>query len=290
MPRAVAVSLGPAMAALEQLTSLVATLCQQGVANSTLARVYAGLGIVRCHQGDYELGKTEFWTSYSISRRLGNEAQPLFVAANLAVCCYRLGEFDELLDWTEKASGGDYSGYLSLQVAYYRSCGLALTGRTSEALNGFKVSDSQITQDAPLWLIQAWRLLSADILCLCGQHNNAINQARDALPYARPTLQAASFAGVFFRWLAIISRRDGTTAHAKLILDGLGSRASEFDAVDRAEITCACLLMDREPNEESALLEVLAQYLSKLPSTVESQLVRLGVMHQRKSVTVPSKM
>ncbi len=265
-------------AVVAKLNTLVASLDRRRVANSTLARAYVGLGVAECREGNYEGGQTNYQTAYAIAGRLGNEGQQMCIATNLAMCCYRLGKFDEILAWADKASIGEYSRYQSLQVTYCRASALALMGQLSDALSTFKAMDSKIPHDAPAWLVQVWGLYRADVLFLCGHANAALDQAREALGGTRPSLQTLAFAGVFARWLAVVSRRDDTMSSARSILGELDKRRNELDAVDRAELTCAQLLLEGTPSRLTALTALLAEHLAKLPSTIEGQLKRLGVL------------
>jgi len=57
--------------ALEVLTSLLARFRSKGTVNSRLVRVHAGLGVIRCYQGNYEEALIEFRTGFSVAIRMG---------------------------------------------------------------------------------------------------------------------------------------------------------------------------------------------------------------------------
>jgi tetratricopeptide (TPR) repeat protein len=253
----------------------------RGSINSTLVRVYSGLGVIRCYDGEYEAARREFQTARAIAVRIGNEAQQVTLAANLALCCLRLGEYDEQLEWSERAAGAWFSRYQSLQVAYNRAFALAMRGDTKAAYQIFAATDPKIPEDSAPWLFQAWKLHRADILCLCGQRTAAMAQARAAIMWPDPVLYAPSFAGVFARWVALISQEEGVLYNARPILDELGCKPDEFDAVDRAEITCARLIAYDGENSEAHLKAVLAEQLASLPPAVVTHLERLGVLDPR---------
>ena len=86
------------------LAELATLLRSEGAVNSTLGRVYAGLGAVRCYEGKYEEAKSEFATGHDLAIRIGNESMQGVMAANLALCCLRLGEYSELHEWVAKAT------------------------------------------------------------------------------------------------------------------------------------------------------------------------------------------
>jgi predicted ATPase len=266
---------------LEVLADLATSMHARGTTNSTLVRVHSGLGVIRCYEGEYEAARTEFQTAREIAVRIGNEAQQVTLAANLALCCLRLGEYDEQLEWSEKAAGAWFSRYQSLQVAYNRAFALAMRGDTKAAYGTFVATDPKIPTDSAPWILQAWKLHRADILCLCGQRTAAIAQARAAIMWPDPVLHAPSFAGVFARWLALISQEEGVLYKARPVLDELGCNADEFDAVDRAEITCARLIASDCESSEPPLKDLLIEQLAILPPAVVTHLQRLGVLDLR---------
>jgi tetratricopeptide (TPR) repeat protein len=267
-------------ATLEALTALATCFQSRGIVNSTLVRIHAGLGAVRCYEGNYETAKAEFGVARSVAVRIGNASQQALLAAQLALCCLRLGEYAEELDWSRKAmmTGNPLSRYQILQGTYYQAFALAMRGDTKSALQTFAAVDSKMPLDGPLWLTQAWRLLRADILFICGQDVAALAQARVALTLPTPVLRAPAFAGSFARWLAIVAERDGTLEQARPILEGLGHKLDEFDAVDRVEITCARLIADTSRRGDADFRALLATQLTELPPPVVTQLSRLGAL------------
>lgn len=271
---------GRQRATLEALTNLVASFHARGIANSNLVRVYTGLGAVRCYEGKYEEARAEYSAGYSIAVRIGNEPQQAILAAQLALCCLRLGEYSEQLEWSRKAAaiGHPFSRYQELQAAYYQAFALAMRGDAEGSLQAFAALDSRIPPESPPWLTQAWKLLRADILCLCGQHAAALSQAREALALPHPVLRAPSFAGVFARWLALVSEREGTLGAMSSLLEDLGHKLDDFDAIDRVEITCARLIASSSVVVTGSLQSELAGQLVELSPAVVTQLDRLGAL------------
>ena len=270
---------GQQRAAFELLKDLAISLKARGIANSTLVRVHTGLGAVQCFEGRYEAARVEFDTGYSIAARIGNESQQAGLAAQLALCYLRLGEYDLQSEWNTRAVASSHqgAGYQDLQTAYYQAFALAMQGEPKSALHAFARVDSRIQPESPLWLIQAWQLFRADILCLCGQGTAAVAQAKEALSFPQPVLRASSFAGSFARWLALVASREGRPESARPILDPLWSELDRFDALDRAEITCARILLGMWDEAED-LQRVLAKRIGDLPPATAAQLERLGVL------------
>jgi hypothetical protein len=271
---------GQQRASLQVLSQLSTTMHARGSANSTLVRVHAGLGAVRCYEGNYSAAKEEFGSGHSMAVRIGNESQQALLAAQLSLCCLRLGDYTEQLEWGKKAAaaGQPLSPYLLLQIAYYEAFALALRQDTRGAAQALVALDSTAPSEGPLWLTQARQLLRADILCLCGQRSSALALAREALLFPQPVLRAPSFAGAFARWLALVAEGEGTLKTIEPTLDELWGKLEGFDAVDRAEITCAKLIASTSDNSREELQSILRGQLADLPPAIVVQLGRLGVL------------
>ena len=276
---------GRQRATLEVLKRLAASFHARGVVNSTLVRVHAGLGAVRCYEGDYAAARGEYSAGYAVAVRIGNEPQQALLAAHLALCCLRLGEYSEQLTWSKRAAtiNHPFSRYQELQAAYYHASALAMRGNATESLETFSTLDTRISSESPAWLTQAWKLLRADILCLCGQQAAAISQAREALVLPHPILRAPSFAGAFARWLALVAEKEGTLDEIHDHLDELERKLENFDAMDRVEITCAKLIANKSGLDAGRLQGVLAGQLAELSPAVVTQLDRLCVLRIPKS-------
>ena len=267
---------GQQEAASTALTNLLLFCQLKGTVNSRLCRIHAGLGAVRCYQGRYLEAKAEYKTAYSIASRLGNEPQQAGLAANLEVCCHRLGEYAEQLMWSSIASmNGPFSGYQQIQAIYFQAYALTMLGRTGEAMEALESFHPGVAAGSPAWLVQAWRLHRADILYLCGKTAPALEQAREALGQP-PVLHAPSFAGPFARWLALVSLRQQWDFDGRELLKGLFSRIHELDMLDRVELICGRLILGDESRLQ--LEDQLRTYLADLPLAVTTQLQRLGAL------------
>jgi hypothetical protein len=52
----------------------------------------------------------------------------------------------------------------------------------------------------------------------------------------------------------------------------------KFDALDRAEILCASVVIDRQPDCTFLRQNLLAETLAHLPAAITEQLARLGML------------
>jgi DNA-binding SARP family transcriptional activator/tetratricopeptide (TPR) repeat protein len=270
---------GNRLASLEQLQETILRLNERGVVNSTIADAYTGLGAIRCHEGRYRDAAVAFQKAYEVFARIGNEAGQTSIAAQMALCCGRLGEYSEQIHWSRKARTEHESfstAYNRLQVTYYEAFALAMKGESTSAVDRMASLEEDSRSFANDWLIQAWKLAKADILYLCGHTSAGLAVAREGTHFPQPVLHAASFAGAFARWLALIGESDTQGRVACEEIDRLHANLEKYDAIDQVEILCAHARSQgiSAPPESFA---TLSARLEQLPSPILDQLRRLGL-------------
>jgi tetratricopeptide (TPR) repeat protein len=269
---------GQQTSANEELVQLLDHFQQRGVANSRLVRVYGGIGAVRCFEGKYEEARAAYKTGYSVAARIANEQQQSLLAAQLALCLVRLGQYKDVLDLTDQVAPLGLSlRYQAIQVSYFRAFAFAMLGDTDAAMQEFASLDARIPPGGPAWLIQARQLMGADILCVCGKRSAAIAQAQDAIG-TPPTLHSPSFAGPFARWVAMTGE-DRNHTESLSVLYELSGRLCELDSLDRVEILLARRILGEPRSAE--MEKLLRQNLAGLPPAVAVQLRRLGMVDLR---------
>ena len=283
----VAVLHGAAKNSYALLKHLADTLKARRIANSTLIRIHAALGAAQCFEGKYDEARAEFRAGYAIAVRIGNESRQFGLAADIALCCLRLGEYGEQHAWNGRASATDGHGarYQDLQAAYYHAFALAMRGDRQSASEVMAQANAKVLPGSPLWMLQAWKFFRTDILCLCGHRAAALEQAKDALEFPNPVLRCSSFAGFFARSLALVAcNEDGTKDVSSKCLEELWGQIDRLDALShRAEIMCARLLLGMNGETED-LRRALVRQLAKLPAPISSHLEPLGVL-PREAVT-----
>ena len=239
-----------------------------------------GLGAVACGEGRYVDARDEFQRAYEIHARLGNDTYRGTRAAQLALCCFRLGDYTTALEWSSHAAatfGKQFAGYVECQATMFTSGSYALRGDFGKALEAIAHLESRIPDDVPAWLLQAWGLHKADILLLVGQHSDALTVGRRALGSGTPHLHSWFFAGPFSRWTALTSK--GTCRHGdgracvSLLLDDL----LKCDALDQVEILCASNILGCAPGRATELRVSMEGKLASLPPAIAEQLSRLGM-------------
>jgi tetratricopeptide (TPR) repeat protein len=266
---------------LQELLDLIAKLEKVGAVNATLANLYTGLGAIRCYEGRYDDASTNFRRAFDLFVRIGNETVQGNIAAQIALCCGRLGNYGDQVAWSRRAAeklDASFMGYNHVQAAYYGSFALAMRGEVRQALDVMSKAATGIPVSTPPWLVQAWNLARADILYLCGQPANAMSVAYEATGYPRPRLHATSLAGSFARWLALIGETQPGVQIAAASIDQLYGKLDRFDALDQVEIVCArnlCPLVHQ--NQERRGVEI-EERMRRLPAAVGEQLRRLGMI------------
>jgi tetratricopeptide (TPR) repeat protein len=270
---------GDRQASLQTLEALVLRFVKRGVINSTLADVYTGLGAIRCHEGRYNEARQDFNRAYSVFSRIGNEAGQTNIAAQIALCCGRLGDYGEQIAWSRRASLTQTSsviGYNQLQLAYYEAFALAMKGDLKPAIDRIGALDECFSSFSTPWLVQAWKLAKADIYYLSGHQAVGLALAKEGTHYPRPILHATGFAGAFARWLALIERSERRGIVGEHV-ERLEARLDQYDALDQVEILLAHLAC--KPSQVASPTDV-SQLLGKtqeLPESVFHQLRRLGL-------------
>ena len=264
-------------ASLQQLTACAKRHAERGTMNTAVGEVHVGLGAIGCYEGRYEAASGHFQGAYAIFARIGNEAAQTSTAAQIALCCGRLGDYRGQVRWSRIGSATTVaSAYNLLQFAYYEAFALAMLGDAKGAVDRMGVLESQAECFSSPWLIQAWRFAKADISQLCGHEAAALAFAVVATHHPTPLLHATSFAGAYARWLAMISATKGRVDAVTREIDTLRDQLHLYDALDQVEILCACEI-GRDTSVPAPDRSGLTVRLSKLPPSVVDQLRRLGM-------------
>jgi hypothetical protein len=193
---------------------------------------------------------------------LGNDTARGRKAAQIQLCCFRLGEYEETIKWGKVALstfGPQFGGYAECQCAQFVGCSLALRNEHQKALETIDLLESRLPLDIPLWLRQAWLLAKADILYLVGESSAAIDVGLQAIGNPKPILHSPFFAGEFARWLALTSLGTFFENNAREEVTRMTKSVEMFDAIDTATL--------------------ISRKLADLPAAVTYQLMKLGVLH-----------
>jgi DNA-binding SARP family transcriptional activator len=264
---------------LSEVVAVASQLESRGLVSSTIGRLHIGLGAVACCEGRYEDAKREFQRSYDVFAGLGNETYLAAGAAQIALCCLRLGEYERAVEWgtqTTRTFGPTFSGYLECIVTFCIGFSLAMRGDARGALEITSRLDSRIPPTAPPWVLQAWGLHKADILFLLGDRSRALLAGKEAVDIP-PVLESSFFAGPFCRWLALSSEAPQEVIDGRICIQGMLQDLDKFDALDRVEVLCASMILAHNGQSTDERRRILTKKLAELPDVTTKHLIRLGM-------------
>jgi len=276
-------ALEPALC-LQEITRVATQLNNEQLVNSTVASLHNGLGVLQCGEGRYLDGKAEFRRAYDISISLGNDTVGGSRAAQIALCCVRLGEYEEALEWSiaaERIVGQrPVGGYLDCEIARHKALSHALLGDAERALQTIASFEVRLPQSAPAWIHQGWGLHKADILFYGGMKTEAFAAAGLAIGDSNePVLYDPGFAGSFARWIGMMGRVTRCEESARSHIEPLARSLNRYDALDQVEILCAMLLTHGATEEgRDELVRRMNECLDRLPWAIRDQLSFLGVL------------
>jgi DNA-binding SARP family transcriptional activator/tetratricopeptide (TPR) repeat protein len=267
---------------LQEIQAIKPRLSTRKHVNTTIANLYNGLGAIACCQGNYGEAKARFQDAYDMAVRLGNDSARHLRTVNLALCCFRLGEYHEAVDWAlagAQIQAVGFRGYFECQRAMYLGWGYALRNEFNRALDVISSLDARLPSNLPPWLTQVWLLAKADTLLLVGLRQEALTVGSAAIGGSNPTLHSGFFAGIFARWLALTSLGKATEVNARAKIAQMKLHLTSFDVLDQLEILCSEQLLGAQlPAAREAATEQIRDRLAQLPDAVAEQMVRLEVL------------
>jgi type II secretory pathway predicted ATPase ExeA/tetratricopeptide (TPR) repeat protein len=267
-------------ACLAEIVGIAGRLREKRHINSNVASLHNGLGVIRCCEGNYRDGMADFQRAYEINASLGNDFIGASRATQVALCCLRLGEYHEAIDWCRKARatfGPQFGGHPECQAAYYRGCSHAVVGEPDEALRIIANLDSRIPATAAMWVKQMWLLSKADILLLAGRKSDALVTGREALGNYL-VLHCTFLAGQFARWLALTSSVLIEHAVAQDRISSLARELDSFDRLDQVEVLCAMEMVSLKPFAWEDRRKLIQRKLKALPHSVSDLLALMGML------------
>jgi DNA-binding SARP family transcriptional activator/tetratricopeptide (TPR) repeat protein len=269
-------NVGDTRASLEEVTRAIAKLRLYGVASSIMAQLEGGLGFIKSRQGNYTEAVIQLENAFKRAIGLGNDWLAAVSAANMALCCGRLGRYADQLHWVTLARGclGSASPeYLEIQLTYSMAFAHAMLGRPDLAVDAITRIEGRLFGQSH-WLVQSWALWKADLLLLSGRRTEALDTALRELDRNGFSLLSESFAGPFARWVALTSERTNDPVAASDIIDRLADRIFDYDALDQIEILCAKNYMSSHLNRVGGVLP--SELGAKLESLTPAIRVHLG--------------
>jgi tetratricopeptide (TPR) repeat protein len=270
---------GNTPASYHVVQSTVDALRQKGTENIVAVQLLTGLGTLRMHQGEYQRALTHYFMASEMAARLGNDTQIAAILGNLAVCYGRLGDYNEQLRLSLSAPqpwGGEFGGFVEVQLTYCQALALVMLGRQDEAFQAMTRLDRRLQGVFPHWMTQAWLLWKADLLLCAGKEIEASLVAAKAVHGFGFKLQSPAFAGPFARWLGYFGRSETDRTRALQSIQTLLTRSGNYDALDEVEMMCAALSLKAAGGAQAeAFRSAISERLKLLPTEVTSHLRRL---------------
>ncbi len=265
--------------ALQVLRDQIVKLEDEQINSSVTSRLNNALGCMLCNRGEYESALHPFEKAYELAVALGHEGQQEVCSANLALCNFRLGDYEEQARWVAelmRRPSMNHDGHFLSQYLNY-AWSLALRGRRSEAAALLEKRHRELAAMTIPAMQQLVGLRTADVYRALGNTEASLAVAEEALGRQGNQLAYAAIAGSFARHTAFVGTYQGREREARTIIDSLLSRIHEFDTLDRAEILAASLWLNGEQGEKRVeQTEELYRILEALPGPCLVQIESLG--------------
>jgi hypothetical protein len=267
-------------ASQQELETHLALAEAQGIANATIAKMCIGAGALACARGAYATAHAPYRRALSIALRIGNETLIAQAAAQLALCAFRTGEYEQVSEWAARAEetfGPHFSGYNEIQVAYYSGFTATVRGQEGVAREAIARLDQRLPRGVAPWMQQAWGLYRCDLMYLLRQYSASVKCARAIIEDWGVEPHDLAFAGPTARWLGHLLSKDPSRTDLRDALASLVERVSDLDAIDRVEVVAAGSHAKVGLNHIERWFHELPGWVSTLPRPVPAQLAKLGM-------------
>lgn len=252
----------------------------QNLASTTACQLQAGLGAIKCLDGQYNEGLDFLHNAYRIAARLDNDTLRRDVCANIALAHARLGNYEQEHRWAHESMSlgpATLTSYVQILACYCGAFACAMRGNVHDAVGMVTAMQRRMPGTLPPWAVQAWDLYAADVLYLSAREADARRLALRATLDQGHHLHASGFAGPFARWVAKLADHPERGVKATEVLGSMLVRLRSYDALDKAEILAAAALVDQRTGRiDRYTRSQLADALNALPNAISDQLRRLG--------------
>ena len=254
---------------------------QTGLMTTTAVRIYHGLATLNSLSGLYGDARIGLTRAYHLAKELGNDTVLGSLAAELALCCLRLGDFDALEDWSNRSFATfdeRLAGFREVQATYTRGMAQVLRGNMDDAVDIIGQFQTKLNQHAPpQWLQQAWHGYKADVLMLAGRHQAAITAAHQLIRLDPRELEL-SVGGTYARWTALCGDRLVGKEEVARRLRGLLGHRESLDALDHVEVVLSAHYSGLFTADAiAAPLQGAREIAGRLPACMLYHIERLGL-------------
>jgi DNA-binding SARP family transcriptional activator/tetratricopeptide (TPR) repeat protein len=273
--------MGDHPASMAEIERMLALAEQPRIVSSTTLRLCTGAATLLVTLGNYDAAKAQYEECFKLATRIGRQTAAASAAANLALCCFRLGNTVDQLKWAEESLTlserfGSYVG--RLHAWYCRAAALAIREENRAVKNSIVETDSWVTDGMPRWVTECWSLYKADLLALIGARTEALVWARTSVNYTRLGTLAAYYTGAYARWCALCALTPIERRAARQFLGLIYRSTARRDALDQVEILAALIALG-EGDVDTELRVDLEERLSALPVGVPRLLKALRLLN-----------
>jgi DNA-binding SARP family transcriptional activator/Cdc6-like AAA superfamily ATPase/tetratricopeptide (TPR) repeat protein len=267
----------------EALDQLCREYRDAGIENASRFALENVRGGLQAAIGDYEDGLSSYRIAHTLAKRIGDDERASLSAGNIAMCLGRMGQYEGQKSWaleSVRLAPSDMKTWRVSRARFYLAWGRAMLGETEPAMQSIE-PESDSLSGSPDWVLQADGLMRADILQLCGDSVRAVRKAIEVLNSTSIKPLAWAYAGTTARWIARASEGGALGDEGMKALDAVVSEIDGLDLLDQAEILAACVWLERRTGSGTDIegrKERLQACLARLPSSIQGQLSRLGVL------------
>ena len=254
---------------------------QRKTANSTLAMLHTGVGVILSKQGEYHASVSAYLECLRVASQIGSEAIALQASSNLALSFVRLGEYQRAIEWAERAQEyHEVSVFPRCQLTAVRSAifAHAMLERHDQVEKQIQQGCARFGNGSPI-AAQEWTLYAADGYAMLGKTEQAAELGWLATSGKNANSYRNHYVGPYARWIARTSGNGLGAREAHERLARLLENLSRYDAIDKAEVvTAQAWLRYSEGDDPRQSVAEVSRYLNSLPCAVSDQLRRIGML------------
>jgi DNA-binding SARP family transcriptional activator/tetratricopeptide (TPR) repeat protein len=267
--------------ALRELQASAECIASKGMTNLLASSVHLALANIESSLGDYERASKHNFDAFQIASQIGNDRTCARIAGNLTMCAARRGEYLEAIDWYRTAEKRDpvFRTDAMAHCLFHASIANEMLGRRDEAIRILRILEILAGRAEGKRLRQNTHLFLADGYAAAGQISQALEWATAAITGDLVNLQTFNSAGVYSRWLAAVTVGSHPAPPNATELGNLFRNRESFDRIDRTEILCSNVWLDRRRGQIITTdIQLLNAELAELPPAISDQLQRMGFL------------
>lgn len=268
---------------LKVVEEMIKALEEHSISNSVYLSLLVGLGSIHSSLGNYAQSIVVKERGLQVARKIGDERRLRQLLGNIALCHGRLGNVEEQLKFADRAAaiqGPPPSLFGHQQIQFSRARAFAILGRGSDALSALACGETARMASVPPYLIQSWRLHTADVLLMLGRSAEALRSGSLAVTGDLAEPRSEIFAGAYARWLARVTIAGGRSLEdARNGIARLRAREQRLDRMDQVEVLNAKVWLDHKSGSiDEVERSDMWRRIEELPIGALNELKLLGML------------